>query len=330
MVMAVNKVVYGTTVLVDLTKDTVSADGLLLGQRAHGADGEIINGTLTGSNTGILVSLKGLEVSYQSSTRATISIADKTSIYRDLTEAQLIVKLTHFGLATSGIFSTTLNADIDYSYEVSSGTITLTASASVFSGSYECKADVFITEQPPLVPKKQQEETVTPSLNTQTIAPSEDSKLAKVTVQPVTGTLLQSLDSDLKPSNIRAGVDVFGITGTLNTEGVDVAPFSDIAVGELTPAENTTSFAVDTSKGTPAFISIVCVNRNGVEASSNAVTAAYWTEDMNGTVVRVIRYYSYSSRQTTSTSYGSYSNGVFSLNYQLKAGWTYNYCVMYK
>ena len=44
--MAVNKVVYGTTVLVDLTEDTVTPDKLLLGALAHGADGEPITGML--------------------------------------------------------------------------------------------------------------------------------------------------------------------------------------------------------------------------------------------------------------------------------------------
>ena len=44
--MAVNKVVYGTTVLVDLTKDTVTADKLLKGATAHAASGEPITGTL--------------------------------------------------------------------------------------------------------------------------------------------------------------------------------------------------------------------------------------------------------------------------------------------
>ena len=43
--MAVNKVVYGTTVLVDLTKDTVTADKLLKGATAHNAAGELITGT---------------------------------------------------------------------------------------------------------------------------------------------------------------------------------------------------------------------------------------------------------------------------------------------
>lgn len=44
--MAVNKVVYGTTVLVDLTKDTVTPDKLLKGATAHGASGEQITGTM--------------------------------------------------------------------------------------------------------------------------------------------------------------------------------------------------------------------------------------------------------------------------------------------
>lgn len=43
--MAVNKVIYGTTVLVDLTKDSVTADALVEGKTAHGADGEPITGT---------------------------------------------------------------------------------------------------------------------------------------------------------------------------------------------------------------------------------------------------------------------------------------------
>lgn len=44
--MAVNKVVYGTTVLVDLTGDTVTADQLLKGATAHDASGEQITGTM--------------------------------------------------------------------------------------------------------------------------------------------------------------------------------------------------------------------------------------------------------------------------------------------
>ena len=43
--MAISKVVYGATTIVDLTGDTVTADRLLVGETAHGPDGELITGT---------------------------------------------------------------------------------------------------------------------------------------------------------------------------------------------------------------------------------------------------------------------------------------------
>lgn len=43
--MAISKVVYGGNTLIDLTGDTVAPDKLKKGYTAHGADGEVINGT---------------------------------------------------------------------------------------------------------------------------------------------------------------------------------------------------------------------------------------------------------------------------------------------
>ena len=43
--MAISKVVYGGNTLIDLTGDTVVANKLLKGYKAHGADGELINGS---------------------------------------------------------------------------------------------------------------------------------------------------------------------------------------------------------------------------------------------------------------------------------------------
>ena len=48
--MAVNKVVYGTQTLIDLTGDTITADKLQAGYTAHGADGEVITGTMSASS----------------------------------------------------------------------------------------------------------------------------------------------------------------------------------------------------------------------------------------------------------------------------------------
>ena len=43
--MAISKVIYGSETLIDLTGDTITADKLKKGYTAHGANGEIINGT---------------------------------------------------------------------------------------------------------------------------------------------------------------------------------------------------------------------------------------------------------------------------------------------
>lgn len=45
--MAYNKIIYGGNTLIDLTADTVDAAHLLSGKTAHGADGEIVEGTCT-------------------------------------------------------------------------------------------------------------------------------------------------------------------------------------------------------------------------------------------------------------------------------------------
>ncbi len=43
--MAISKVIYGGNTLIDLTNDSVKADKLLKGFTAHGADGEVVEGT---------------------------------------------------------------------------------------------------------------------------------------------------------------------------------------------------------------------------------------------------------------------------------------------
>lgn len=54
--MAINKVVYGTTVLVDLTSDTVDSAHLAKGRTAHDAGGNLIVGDLEQQASGNLLS----------------------------------------------------------------------------------------------------------------------------------------------------------------------------------------------------------------------------------------------------------------------------------
>mgnify|MGYP003571273733 CR=1 FL=1 len=44
--MAINKVVYGSNTLIDLTADTVTSDTLVSGETAHSASGDQVTGTL--------------------------------------------------------------------------------------------------------------------------------------------------------------------------------------------------------------------------------------------------------------------------------------------
>ena len=48
--MAINKVKYGNTTLIDLTSDTVTADKLMQGYTAHDRSGAVINGTIGDGN----------------------------------------------------------------------------------------------------------------------------------------------------------------------------------------------------------------------------------------------------------------------------------------
>ncbi len=100
--MAVNKVVYGTTVLVDLTEDTVTADKLLKGATAHDASGEQITGTMDAGSGGS--SDNNVEAYHITSASA------KLNFKRTGT-----VKVWGYGTATSG-YSTSVYAFVGDGY----------------------------------------------------------------------------------------------------------------------------------------------------------------------------------------------------------------------
>ena len=62
--MAVNKVIYGGVTLLDLTKDTVTAEKLLKGETAHGKDGSPIVGTLEVGGGGSAASASQNDVTF--------------------------------------------------------------------------------------------------------------------------------------------------------------------------------------------------------------------------------------------------------------------------
>lgn len=62
-----------------------------------------------------------------------------------------------------------------------------------------------------------QSKTATPSTESQTVAPDESyDGLNRVTVDPITSTLLESLDPDFIAGNIKKDVNLFGLIGSLS------------------------------------------------------------------------------------------------------------------
>jgi len=58
---SINRVEFGGTVLIDLTKDTVTKDKMYKGTTAHASDGTVITGTAEITyNNGVLIMPTGL------------------------------------------------------------------------------------------------------------------------------------------------------------------------------------------------------------------------------------------------------------------------------
>ena len=328
----IDKVVYGTTVLVDLTNDTVRPESMLLGTRAHACNGDMIEGTLNGSQTGILVQIEGVTPAYVSAKSVTIDLSEFTSIYQQITGEQIIVEFTHLDLYAPGlILGGSIDTEITLSYEASTGIITLSTTESIFQSSNKCVANVYITEQVPSIIKPEQTKSTSPSTDQITINPDSGYTLSSVTVEPITGTLLSSLNTDFRADNIRKDIDLFGITGTLDPSGGSFNPYpwKDIEVGTITPSSNTTTLYINESKGTPLALVISLADMNGISQSNNAIyNASFSTSNVKANPAHIVVYQGALS-VGTSTSYPTYSNGAFNLNKQLKAGWTYNYMVAY-
>lgn len=136
--MAVNKVIYGNTTLVDLTSDTVTADNMAAGVRATGADGTKIVGllpkvaidnelSLTSTNPvqnkTITAALSNLDTAYAKTTD--LSTVATSGSYNDLTNKPTIPSAYTLPNATS---STLGGVKIGSNISVAGGTISITKS----------------------------------------------------------------------------------------------------------------------------------------------------------------------------------------------------------
>ena len=174
--MGISKVIYGGQTLIDLTADTVTADKLKKGYTAHGADGEVVEGTCEhDANT-------------QDATAADSEILSGKTAYVKGTKKTGTMK--NNGAVTGTISAKAGKYTVPQGYHDGSGTV-----------------QIDLTEQAKLIPEnirdgvsilgvqgvmsgsedvKAQTKSVTPSTAQQTVLPDSGyTHLTQVTVAPI-------------------------------------------------------------------------------------------------------------------------------------------------
>ena len=173
--MAINKVVYGTTVLVDLSEDTVTADKLATGITAHDKAGNIITGTKK-------------DPTFQSKT---VSPSTSAQTVKPDSGYDGLSQVTVNAMATATQATPSISVDAN-------GLIT--ASAKQTEG-YVAEGTKSNTKQ--LTTKAAT--TITPSASAQTAVAAE---------VYTTGVVTVAGDANLVADNIKSGTSIFGVIGT--------------------------------------------------------------------------------------------------------------------
>lgn len=173
--MAINKVVYGSQVLIDLTGDTVTADNLLSGFTAHGKDGSPIEGTCT------------FDVDSQDATAAVAEIlVGKTAYARG---AMLTGTMPNNGSVSGEISTKDGQYSIPQGYHDGGGKVGISATeqSKLTPGNIKTGVNILgVTGTYGGDEIKAQSKSVTPSTSQQTVQPDDGyDYLASVTVAAI-------------------------------------------------------------------------------------------------------------------------------------------------
>ena len=174
--MAINKVVYGGNVLIDLTADTITADKILDGYTAHDKSGAVITGTCTN------------DVNSQDATAAVAEILKGKTAYARGTK--LVGTMPNNGAVSLSISTVNGDVTIPQGYHDGSGKVQIldTEKAKLIAANIK-KGITILGVTGTLEPSssvKVHAKTVTPSTSAQTVLPDGGyDYLSQVTVNPI-------------------------------------------------------------------------------------------------------------------------------------------------
>lgn len=177
----VSKVVLGSETLIDLTADTITANKLLSGYTAHGANGAAITGSCT------------FDANTQDATAAVAEVLTTKTFYKAGTK--MTGTMPNIGKQESTISTKAQSVTISQGYHDGSGSVSIssTEQAKIIAGNIKQGIEILgVTGTlEPSSSVTAQSKTATPSLSSQTILPDSNyDYLSQVTVEaiPVTRT----------------------------------------------------------------------------------------------------------------------------------------------
>lgn len=174
--MAHSKVVFGNTVLIDLTADTVTADKILSSYTAHDAKGDTITGTCE------------FDVNSQDATVKVAEILSGKTAYARGTK--LTGTMPNNGAVSLSISTVDQEVSIAQGYHDGSGTVSILSTEQAKLIASNIKQGITILgvtgTLEPSSAIKVHAKTVTPSLNSQTVLPDSGyDYLSQVTVNAI-------------------------------------------------------------------------------------------------------------------------------------------------
>lgn len=159
--MATNKIIYGDTVLIDLTADTVTADKILTNYTAHDASGAIVTGTCS------------FDVDSQDATVKVAEILDGKTAYARGT--QLTGSMPNNGAVALTIDTVNGDVTVPQGYHDGSGKVSILSTEKAKLIASNIKSGITILgvtgTLEPSSDVKVQSKTATPKITAQTILP---------------------------------------------------------------------------------------------------------------------------------------------------------------